>query len=314
MAIIDSIEQIEEYVTVARSTNTDQLLPYLIDAQEKYIRPNLGTPLLQRIEAQTPDDPEMMGLLRKALVNLAFSIYMPFMQVTIDGTGAHQNRETALFQRTEDKLQQAFLQTGMNTLDTLLEYLESHVQQYPEYQLSPQFSIRNELFVNRTATFQLFANIQNSRLTFLALLPILRKLERQWLKSQLGDVLFEEFKVMYEDQTPAEFALILPHLQAALVYETIARATIELNVQISADGALSLSYRANSNQNLERAANERLLQLKFQENHKAALIEMEQLTSKLEKLKSKIPEFLESPLYKDEGGEASIENANILLL
>ena len=298
--IIKTIEDFDEYVSVSGSTSLEKLKPAIESAYSTYLIPALGDQLLLTLERS--ENEFIVGHLKKSLVNFAVGIHLPYLQVEIDGNGISQNREKALFQRTEDNLKNSLFETAFKALEELTDFFEENIGDHPAYLLSPEREMKKDLFVKSSSVFQGFSSINNSSQTFRALMPIIAKVQRQWLQKILGVDLYESLMLfVLGGNAPVSYNLILPHIQAALVYETVAKATKELNVQLDSSGALTLSFKSNSHNNKERQVQLIQLKGKEEENTLSAKGEIQLLTEKLIKYKTDFPQFTGSPLDVESG-------------
>ncbi|MDF7810507.1 DUF6712 family protein [Hymenobacter sp. YC55] len=278
MALITYIDQFLGHVTLNSSSDEDTykaLLPDLLLMEDEHIRPLLGDEFYEEFHelAQIPaalddDQNRLLQLLQSALANLTMVSYLDIAQVHISGAGVQivsdQNQKTA-FQWQIDDLKRNFSRKGYNGLEKALAFLDSHDTHFTAWATSPAARKYHELFISSATQFSQYYNINNARLTYLALASLVQKTEAFALEPALGSDFFDELKeqLATESLTPENKALVEKYLRPALAHLTMAQAIGELGFSLSGNSLELNVYRPdNSNAKESDPGLQKLLDMK----------------------------------------------------
>ena len=126
-------------------------------------------------------------------------------------------------------LKEIWLRRAHKAMDDLLEYLDSNRNLYIAY--LPEDP---DLFIRNTAEFNQQVDIRGSRRVFAALKPIMRSIEKKYLRPTLSDSLFDEVKgqIKSGQQLSISNNELMPFIQCAVAHLTIARALQEISIDI----------------------------------------------------------------------------------
>ena len=200
---IQTIEDLRQTVKVNASLTFAFLEPYLDDAFDKYIVPYLGEALIKRLSGNSGNgsDLKVRLMVSRALGPLAVALASPELGVLIGDGGHMVTRNDKVTVASDQKIarsEESMLERGWMNLDRLLEYLDGHIMEYPEWKDSRYYSrMAIGQYLNTAYEFQDFGkvNIGYSRLTFEQFRPLLEalymKLSR-WIGTTLDKSLREE--------------------------------------------------------------------------------------------------------------------------
>ena len=242
MSFIRTIEQFCAHVRVNVSgTDLENIEPDLNLVETQRLRPLLGPALYNDLQALSDADleallakgnpdvrSELLRLVQRAAANLAMVEYMPLLQVLISDSGVNLAGGKTAFQWQIKDLKTGFTRKGYNALEEVLEYLDSHIDApaLAAWGMSTAAVATHQYLLATARQFSEHYAIGDSRLTYLALLPTLRKVERFDLAPALGAALYAELKEQLIDRDlSADNAELLDlFLRPALAHLVVARA------------------------------------------------------------------------------------------
>ncbi len=246
-SLITTIEQFRQHVRLNASTNDqDYFLSLQADvllAEEDYLRPLLGDTfydgLLETAAAAGDTVQERLRyLLESALANLAMVGFLDVAQVQISGNGVQiisTDREKTAFQWQINDLKVTFSRKGFNGLEKVLAFLDAHAAEFPTWASSPAAAKTREYFLSTAEEFSDHYNITNTRQTYLALLPLIRKQESFALKPVLGPAYYTELKEQQAAGTlsPENKAIVEEYLRPALAHVVMGTAIGEMGFALN---------------------------------------------------------------------------------
>lgn len=189
--ILANKTDLKKYVSIANSFEFKDFEPYIQKAVYAYTHKYVGN-LHVELDAQATGTNasiknEAREHLRSAIANFGMYIFLPLLAVQLDSSGisvnTSENRAAANWGQIKD-IRRELLRAGHESMDLLLAHLDVNLSIFPDYatNYSPA---NNELLVNNATKFSKYYNIFDSRQTFLALIPIIRKVEDQYLQTFL---------------------------------------------------------------------------------------------------------------------------------
>lgn len=187
--LINSIEELQQYVKINRSTDFEIFSQFIIDAQDKYIRPYFGQELIDKLTGETAD--KLKTYLCRALGPFSLALATDEFSINFGESGHTVTRTNQLAPASDAKIAKAtesLFNRGWNNLDNALRYLNSNKDLYSEW-ASAELSFGTKLFDN-AEEFQEkgLVDINNSPLTFHHLRMLIIRIEMS-----------ETFKLLPED-------------------------------------------------------------------------------------------------------------------
>lgn len=236
MSLIKSIDDIKNFLSVDISMQTKTIEPYYKPAEQHVIR------LLGKEQYEELDDyynfsdeavEELDALLpyvQRPVVNFAYFLGLSMLNVSIGENGiaviSNSNLTPASKQRTDD-LKADLEKAAYDALESLLEFLEQHTDDYPLWESSDAYTYQYEYLITSARRFDELLRINRSRLTFLNWRPTMADVETLQIHPLISKDYCDELKTQMKSDTVTEANLVvLPHLQKALAYLT---ASIELD-------------------------------------------------------------------------------------
>lgn len=252
-------DDLNKVIPVSSALSFEKIESSLQTADDLFLTPLLGSSLMDRAHEIMNTNPveaklEMLvTLLRRAEVNLA--LWYNFDELQLRFTDQGWQRQTTEnfsgpYKYQEDRLRNGFKNKGMNAVDQALDYLEQHICDFPEYKKSPSYVSLSSHFVRSTKDVNKVFFINDSRLIFLRLLPILKEVETVSLPSVLGQHLYDHVVEMFGSSEPVSAIgdTTLEELRLRCVRFVVAKSVAQLVRQTG-----SLTDRGLFFENVEKA-------------------------------------------------------------
>ena len=222
--IIKDTPTLRKYLSVNGSLNHANIAPYLRKAERHFLKPLIGAAQLAVFEEPHQNDliiKQAQELAQEAVANFGYYIYLPISAVQISDNGIHvvDNENTkAASDKQFKELQRSFKKSAHQTLDELLEFMEQSADKFTAWFSSENYTVYKQLLVNKTATFNTYYHIFNSRQTFVAMCPTIKIVEDQFIAPVIGANLLSNLK---NNQTVEKRKEVKKILQQSIVAFTI---------------------------------------------------------------------------------------------
>jgi len=223
--ILANTSDLKKYVSIAQSFEFEDFEPYIQKAVNAYTHKYVGNLHTTLADEETGINAtiknEAREHLRSAIANFGMYIYLPLLAVQLDSSGisvnTSENRAPANWGQIKD-IRRELLRAGHESMDLLLAVLDANLSVFTDYATNYS-QVNNELLVNNAVTFSKYYTIFDSRQTYLALMPIIRKVEDQYLHTFLCPELITALKGNPVDNVKA----VKVALQKAIVAFTVAK-------------------------------------------------------------------------------------------
>ena len=218
MPLIKDLDDFLKYIIVDLDIEVEKLLIFSTKAERK-IKSLVGKEQYDEFVNMTEDD-DVKDLLCSAAAQLGLLYALPSLKLRITNAGIYTTEvtDTWITEWWEIRdLHNSLKQLSFSEIDEALQMMEKDPINYPKFIHSENYTEIKSVLVTNAGTFQKYFNIENSRLTYLGLLPYLRECIDQYLLPWLGDCLYSL------PESDKGFQL-LEYLQKALVAFTIAKA------------------------------------------------------------------------------------------
>jgi hypothetical protein len=262
LTLINNLEDFKKHVRLNASTDDDEyfiaLQADVLLAEDDYLRPALSAEFYDELLAtvSSTEVDRLRYLLASSLANLTMVSFIDDAQVQISGSGVQiisNEREKTAFPWQINNLKVNYSRKGNNGLEKALAYLEAHATDFPTWAASDVAKNARGYFITSATTFSEHYNISNARLTFQALVSLLRKTERFRLEPTLGEEFFDELKQQLRDGavTAENEKLLDDYVRPALAHLVMAQAIGELSFSLNGN-ALELNvYRPDDSNSKE---------------------------------------------------------------
>ena len=201
--IIDNIDQLRLTVKVNASADFAVFAPYLRMARDVYLVRYLGEPLVSLLEERVVPE-RALPLLEKVRMCLGpMALWAGGAELSVrlgDGGFAVEKRDgagggPAYVPASDAKLArvgESLERRAFHYLDLVLEWLEAHADDFPEWRDSRYYTLRGGCFIRSAAQFQEvgLVDIGYSRLTFEHLRGVMVMVEARFVEPLLGHPLY----------------------------------------------------------------------------------------------------------------------------
>lgn len=299
--LFKTLAEIQGYIPVGNGTDFNRLKPSLENADTAFLRPLLQgmfDELQEFYDAATPkpEDPDqaviwddmtdLVSKSKKAEIHLAYWMGFQALNATISDSGfkrTESDKMKSLFKYQEDNLQGYFKEVGFNALDELLEYLEEHISSFAEWANTENYTLIKQAFIPNTVLFNKLININNSRLTFMRLVPHLNLVEDLDIKPIIGKTYLEYIKTEMVKAEPAtKVTALLPYVRKPMAYLSSAYLMEESGADLTERGLYFEATRAIDNNSTERApASDNRIDILVKRNRSIGQAYLDQLKSYL---------------------------------
>ena len=208
--------EMKKVLPVSSGLSWVRMSPLLENAMTDYLVPVLGQALTDEIswiyEMMDPSERSevekmVLYLAQRAVANLAFWANFDMLSLRISDQGFQRQQSDSwqpAFKYQEDNLRMKFANTGFNALDQLLMVLEDHKDDFTNYNQAPVYVESQKSIVRCTEEVQDIYEINNSRLIYLRLLPIIRQQQELTLQPIMGDGIYDALATYLKGGEQAE--------------------------------------------------------------------------------------------------------------
>lgn len=272
---------IAQYSTDMQQVQHDYLLPafgeeFYMDLSSKYKEGTATALQLQLVE-----------ILLDAIAPLAQAAYLPLQPLQISDRGAHivsSADEKTPFEHQVKAAVATYTHKGFQAIERALRFLEKQIDHvdFTLWATSDACTFFKQHTLADASEFDHYYSIGNSRRTYKALVPVIRKTEDFHLAATLGAEFFDELKEQLKDRdiTAENGFLLRALIRPAMAHLTIAAAletggfnmngeALELAVDSTSDGLAGPMLQSKIN-NARKDGNTYLAKLKTYLNVNAA--------------------------------------------
>ena len=228
--------EIKTFLPIGAGNDFNRLKPHIANAENKYIKPILGTAMYDELqefyEADYPENPNeaqeatktLLEKVQHSLIHLAYYIGFDFLNVSVSDAGFNRiegEKTKGLYKYQEDNLKQYFSTAGYNGLDDVLVFIEENIEHFGEFAAEQNHADIKQAFLPTVKVVEAIPfNIQTSRLTFLALQPGIAFIEDTVIKPTLGATRYASLKaeMLKTENQDATLMALVPLIRKPLIY------------------------------------------------------------------------------------------------
>lgn len=282
------------FVPVAATIDFESIRPDLEDAAELFVKPEIGSTLLQELFNKLDDNSEpwkgAVFIARRAIANFAIAKYIPKLSINITGSGvtrSESEQSKTAYRYQEENAIQSYLSAAENSLELLLKYCEEKATELSWS--GPELTFLKENHLPTADAFNEYIDIGNSRRIYRKLKPYLKAIQQSRIIANIGKPLND--KILGEDQS-GHYTTIQFLVRQALANLAMAEALPVLNLNMEENGVSIISTAASGDNALRRSPvpSDYLNNLVAKYRH-AGEIHLKQLMAYLQKNASEISEF-----------------------
>lgn len=244
-------EEFQRHVPVTAAFNVAAMGADMLQVEDEYLHTAFGedfyTDLISKYEAgeATALQLKLMDAIIGAVSNLAQASFLPVQPLQFSDRGVHivsSTDEKTPFEHQIKSAQHSFLHKGFLAIERALRLLEKHIdaEDFVLWATSEACTIYRQYLLGSAEEFSEHYSIGNSRRTYLALLPIIKKTEPFYLASVIGDDLLYELKEQLRDRdlSVENRKLLDLYLRPALAHQ-VALAALDEGLFVFKDNVLA---------------------------------------------------------------------------
>ena len=193
---------LQEQLPVSRALTDEQILPSLVSVQEMFLEVVTGEGVLDALAeaARLPEEQraawqvKALKYARRAIANLALWFHFDELNVHITDQGFQRQEGESfkpLFRYQEIELKQQFKNKGFNALDALLDFLNSHLAEFPTFKDAVGYNNLKRSLVKGASEVELYCHINSSALVFMQLRPYIYKQMEIGLHNDIGSKVYD---------------------------------------------------------------------------------------------------------------------------
>jgi hypothetical protein len=255
MALLKNTSEIQSFLPSSVSADYDRLEPFCNVADDKFLKKLFGNAFWDEIVSENENPSadnkkldKVIEMSKRAEIHLAYWKGFDVLNAQINDSGFHRiedDQTKSLYNYQEKNLREYFKDTGHDTLDTLLEYLEDNIDEtiFSTWKESDACTLHRKYFINSAKDFSEIYDIDKSRLVFLNLVPYMKFVEDKEIAGLIGDSLFTKMKTLISDGTISEssnaaYSNLLPKIQSVVAPYTVLYAIGKMGLRFSDKGAM----------------------------------------------------------------------------
>jgi len=317
--LIDNLSQVLSAASVNVSNTIENWFPYIEEAQETFIKPVLGIGLYEQLQDAlaldpvSPDDgttlenlAKLLEIVRKPLALYALWLGADEFGVSVSSQGIQvietPTHKTAPQYRVQN-LKENWIRRANTALDLVLKFLDNHREDYPAYICQDA-----DLFIRNTLEFNSEVDIRESRRVFVALKPVIRSVERKYIRPALSSELFDEMKQVLQSnaEMSKEQKALMDLIRPSLAHLTISRALMEISIDVLDWGIFDTAGNTFANVSSKQASNKDRISIMAEANQRDGEAELKALQQLLDETASETvyPLYFHSSRY---AGKANAE-------
>lgn len=264
MSLLSNISQLRRASTINVGNTLAAWQPYIDEAEETFVRPVIGDALFEELEKKLQASASVQsafdGLgekLRRAIALYALYLGIDEMAVSVSAQGVQvieSESHRAAPQYKLLNLKETWLARAHRHIDLALKFIGENPLDFPLYQAQD-----GDLFIRSAEQFQAVVDIRSSRRVFLALKPVIRSMEKKYIRPTISEGLFDLLKEQLQavglKGLPGDSAAVVDLIVPALAHLSMARALQEISVDTLDWGIFSTAANTYDNVRGKQAAN-----------------------------------------------------------
>ncbi len=260
MALIRDIVTLKKYVEANLSLEYADVLPSLQRAEQKYIIPFISQALYDDLDKALNGTPnasqvKLLDKMGMALANFTLFCWSQRGIMQVSSGGMHfttnDNKKTAMEWMVKDA-QDSYLNAGYDGLEMLLSFLENSGTTYPIWNNSEARTTAVECFINNAIAFQGYYNINDSRLLFMALKPVMKTVEDKFIKGVMCQAQYDALHAQVRNKAiDVSGKNLLNFVCPAVAFLTISNGLIERTISYNNRGISLMGLSTRDSRNLE---------------------------------------------------------------
>lgn len=249
--IVKNTPEIRKHLPVNISLSIENLKPFLIRAELKYLIPTIGLEQYEALNAYAEakefdeDLDALMQVCIPPVIFLAVFEGYDLLNVEFSDSGFHRNEtenKKGLYGYQERGIKAFLKNSGFNGLDAVLEFLEKNIDTYTLWADSEACSSVYDGLIRTAKEFtKFYVQLKDSSIVFRQMKSAMQRAEDFQIRCKIGNTIVDNIKELIKDREiddplNSKYKLLLPYIQKALAYLTINEAANELGVKLTDKG------------------------------------------------------------------------------
>lgn len=251
IGLIKDAETLKTYVRTASTIKLSSFLPFVPDAQRKYIAPYLGDTFLELLDIWYNTTPlptnsaysALLPYVQNAVAKFTLAVAAPSYDTILTESGFAVVQNQNLAPASRDRVQNfmnSMLELGFNEIETMLRFLESNKANYSTWTASTAYTEYYGNLIINAVDFDKIIRIDQSRLRFMKLKPLMDNVEMLRIEPVISKAMSDDIKDKAKLGTlTAAYNAIRPLLQRAVANYTMFEDTGEKKYQEMGDAFLA---------------------------------------------------------------------------
>lgn len=243
--LLESTEDIKNYLPVNTSLEFDVISPYIKTAERDYLTKVIGSGLYAEIDAYkesaelTETEKTLLDYAKIAVINLALFEWAKTGTLQAGNMGLTM-QETANqkvpYKYKEQEYKDSVKANGFNALDAMLEFLEENINTFPTFKQSVNYTVFKGHLIGRTQEFNSFYFIDSSRLVFIRMQRFIIQAEDFHILPTIGRELYDRIMSLFMYQGSGsgsgsgDYNLAFPVTDIGKLIKMLQKATAHLSV------------------------------------------------------------------------------------
>lgn len=225
-------DEIAPYVSVTQLSFVS-IEGSLRSAFNAFIRPLLGEDMTAELIAiyasteRSEPETELLKLCQAANAYLAMWQGFDELNTSISDAGMQRSEsetQKGLYKYQANSIRENFKTKGFNALDTMLEYIESNILLFSEFETSEYYINQQDQLVESAKVINSWKYINNSRIIYLRLMPELKIAEDLELAPNIGEELLAELRTQLKNpDADPKWAQLKKKIQPVLIFSAISQ-------------------------------------------------------------------------------------------
>jgi hypothetical protein len=266
MPIIKTIPELTQYVEVGSLNSITSVMPSIRSAERQYLVPVLGEAQYQElVDAYndpgtiSDDEQQLLDLCQEAVANIAMAFAVTRLAVQLGDSGVRRSEsdtQKTAFQYQEVNLRESLANAGFDTLEAILAFLETKKLVFTAWSNSPAYLDYKRYFIPSGVDFNRFYANKQSRLMYINIRFIMKRIEDFNVKDIIGQKLFAFLKAgqLAGNLDEKYQALLDNYICPGIALLTVAKGLFQRAVDLTENGVTVSSLGITKNSQERTAA------------------------------------------------------------
>lgn len=249
MAILNTTDEIREYLAVNKSATYDLLKPHILNASRKFLKPLLGKDQFDQLIAahdaltETPEELDLLEYAQRLSAYYMQVLALPTMLVHFSDIGiqeqtSHDGSNNGPRLWVYNELMASALKAAGEAAEDLLQFLEENAVDYPLWTASDAYSFSHELFINSATEMGRYIETRGNYALWLSVRKYITNFsEPDWILPAVCQAQFDELKTQISANTvSANNAALIAKIKPVVAFSSFYEASKFINIIATPEG------------------------------------------------------------------------------